>query len=336
MDYYKVLGVPRDANDDALKRAYRKLALKWHPDKNRDKKEAAEAKFKEIGEAFEVLSDPQKRALYDQFGEEGLKQGGGGAPQNMNDMRGGFSGFSGFSHTDPQKIFEQFFGAQNPFGAAFGQSHGGAFGGFGGLGSKIHQDFDDEDSQGLRRPKPTIEKELAVSLEELYVGCPKKMKITRKKQQGQNILTEEKILTIDVKSGWKKGTKITFPNEGDQLQGVPAADIVFTLTEKPHTRFKREGNNLIYTETIDLEAALCGTTVQVRTLDDRLLRVPINDVVCPGYSKTVRGEGMPVSKRPGEKGDLIIKFTTVFPKYLTDTQKTQLRRAFIPGPAGNP
>ena len=127
-DYYKELGVPRDADAAALKKAYRKLAVKWHPDKNPDNQKAAEDKFKLISEAYEVLSDEEKRKIYDQFGEDGLKGGmggGGGMP----------AGFGGFSAGDPHKIFEEMFGGEDPFAALFGQMGGGGGGGmFGGMG----------------------------------------------------------------------------------------------------------------------------------------------------------------------------------------------------------
>ena len=125
-DYYKELGVPRDADAAALKKAYRKLAVKWHPDKNPDNQKAAEDKFKLISEAYEVLSDEEKRKIYDQFGEDGLKggMGGGGMP----------AGFGGFSAGDPHKIFEEMFGGEDPFAALFGQMGGGGGGMFGGMG----------------------------------------------------------------------------------------------------------------------------------------------------------------------------------------------------------
>jgi len=106
-DYYTILGVSRGANDDELKKAYRKLALKYHPDKNKAK--GAEDKFKEIGEAYDVLSDPKKRQIYDQFGEEGLKRGGGNAGDSGG-MPNGFDGFTYSYHGDPRATFQQFFG----------------------------------------------------------------------------------------------------------------------------------------------------------------------------------------------------------------------------------
>ncbi|XP_033762051.1 dnaJ homolog subfamily B member 6-like isoform X2 [Pecten maximus] len=118
VDYYKVLGVPKEASVAELKKAYRKLALKWHPDKNPDRKEEAEKKFKEISEAYEVLSDQEKRGIYDKYGKEGLQ----GHHQNGNDydMGGSFHGFHGFQFRDPEEVFREFFGGRDPFASFFG------------------------------------------------------------------------------------------------------------------------------------------------------------------------------------------------------------------------
>ncbi|OMJ78801.1 hypothetical protein SteCoe_21329 [Stentor coeruleus] len=121
-DYYEILGIPKSATDDQIKKAYRKLALKWHPDKNPENKNEAEQKFKEIGEAYSVLSDPNKRTIYDKYGFEGLE--GRGAS-------GDFSGFHHFNFTDASEIFRQFFGDNDPFADFFGDNMFGGFGGFG-------------------------------------------------------------------------------------------------------------------------------------------------------------------------------------------------------------
>ena len=138
-DYYQILGVSRSANDDELKKSYRKLALKYHPDKNKDP--GAEEKFKSIGEAYDVLSDPKKRRIYDQVGEEGLKgglgAGGSGMPEGFtsSEMPGGFSYAY---HGDPRATFQQFFGTNNPFESFFGPAMGGGLPGGpgGGRGSR--------------------------------------------------------------------------------------------------------------------------------------------------------------------------------------------------------
>lgn len=120
--------------------------------------------------------------------------------------------------------------------------------------------------------------------------------------------SREKILTIHVQSGWKRGTKVTFPKEGDQEPNSIPADIVFVIEYKDHKMYTREGNDLVHTANISLANALTGCEVRLKTLDDRVLNIPINDVVSPGYERRVAGEGMPITKSPGKKGDLIIRW----------------------------
>lgn len=136
---------------------------------------------------------------------------------------------------------------------------------------------------------------------------------------------ETEIISIDVKAGWKKGTKITFPNKGhEQINQLPA-DLVFVIDEKPHVMYTREGNDLVINHKLSLADALAGTTVNLKTLDGRNLLVPLNDIVIPGYELVVAGEGMPISKNTGTKGNLKIKFDVKFPTRLTPEQKRALR-----------
>jgi DnaJ-class molecular chaperone len=197
-DYYKILGVARSASDDDLKKAYRKLALKFHPDKN--KSPQAEERFKEIAEAYDVLSDKRKREIYDQVGEEGLKNGfpGGGQPgQGGHPGQGGAGPDGGFHYTfhgDPRATFAQFFGTSNPFDNLFGGSSSNTyvFGMendddplttlMGGGGPYRSQSFN---TSPMRAPKPktqdpAIEHDLSIPLEDIAQGCTKKMKISRK------------------------------------------------------------------------------------------------------------------------------------------------------------
>ncbi len=251
-DYYSILGVSRSASDDELKKAYRKLALKYHPDKN--KAAGAEEKFKEIGEAYDVLSDPKKRQVYDQFGEEGLKGGAGsGGGGGINPESSG--GFTYTYHGDPRATFSQFFGTSNPFEMFFNSAGGmpgghGVHGGvegmdidleglLGGMGGgrgggpfRSHTfhgghemgghggGFNPRNAKESRVQDPTIEKELHIGLEDIAKGVEKKMKISRRvyDEMGSS-RCEDKVLTITVKPGWKSGTKITFAREGDKIPG---------------------------------------------------------------------------------------------------------------------
>lgn len=140
--------------------------------------------------------------------------------------------------------------------------------------------------------------------------------------------TVEEILTIEIKPGWKKGTKITFPEKGNEQRGIIPSDLVFIVDEKPHAVFKRDGNDLVITQKIPLVEALTGYTTQVTTLDGRTVTVPINSVISPSYEEVVKGEGMPIPKDPSKKGNLRIKFSIKFPSRLTTEQKSGIKRMF--------
>ncbi|KAL3986957.1 hydrocephalus-inducing protein [Sarotherodon galilaeus] len=299
-DYYKVLGIARGASEDEIKKAYRKQALRYHPDKN--KSPGAEDKFKEIAEAYDVLSD-QKRNKYAILNIDmimifplfffkylamsssltGLKGsadigGRGHGGQNCN-----------YSfHGDPHAIFAEFFGGRSPFDHFF------------------FQDGEDD-----KKKDPPVVHELKVSLEEVFSGCTKKMKISRKRlnPDGCTMRSEDKILTVDIKRGWKEGTKITFPREGDETPTNIPADVVFVVKDKPHPLFRREGSDIVYPAKISLREALCGCTVKAPTLDGRTITVTSRDIVKPGTKKRISGEGLPLSKFPEKRGDMILDFT---------------------------
>lgn len=180
-----------------------------------------------------------------------------------------------------------------------------------------------------RRPKKDAahEMELQCTLEDLYKGTMRRMKISRKRVDATGQPRQEaEILEINVRPGWKSGTKITFQEKGDENLGRIAADIVFVLKEKAHPTFKRDGNDLIYTHRLPLSEALCGTVIQLQTLDGRPLSIPIQEVISPQTEKVVAGEGMPVTKHPGQKGNLRLRFEVLFPRQLNDGQKAMLRQ----------
>ncbi|GLB40299.1 putative dnaJ C terminal domain [Lyophyllum shimeji] len=384
-NYYDVLGVDKGASEDDIKKAYKKQALRWHPDRNKGSEEA-NRKFKEISEAFEVLSDPQKRTIYDQFGEEGLKAGGGPPPGAGAPGSGGFSGFSGFpgggttftftsaggpgggfggprgfSPTDPQTIFEQIFGGGL---GGFGMGGMGGMGGMpGGARARRATPFDlDEDMEGgfggfapggmpggMPRPGPQrkpsaargpspptgpseITRPLKVSLEDLYNGAVKHIRVGRRLLDGT---TEDKVLEIHIHPGWKSGTKIRFPKAGNEQPSGEAQDLVFVVEEKPHDRFQREGNDLVARLQIPLVEALAGppgggrASKTLEHLDGRKLQIPVPlGVVKPGQETTLPGEGMPIRKEGivQKKGDLIVKWDVVFPQRLTPAQQEGIRK----------
>jgi DnaJ family protein B protein 4 len=167
-----------------------------------------------------------------------------------------------------------------------------------------------------------------VSLEDLYKGTVKRLKVTRKLRDGSTgrSISTDKVLTINVKAGWKAGTKIRFPGEGDELENGVTQDIEFVVEEKPHAIFKREGNNLRMNIRLSLVEALTGFQKSIKTLDDRTLSVNnTKSVIQPGQESRVTNEGMPNSKT-GRKGDLIITYEVQFPNSLTDAQKETIRK----------
>lgn len=138
--------------------------------------------------------------------------------------------------------------------------------------------------------------------------------------------TVEEILTIEIKPGWKKGTKITFPKKGNQEPGFIPADLIFVVDEKPHALYKRDGNDLVLNQEITLLEALTGKTLDLTTLDGRNVMIPLTDIIRPGAEVVIPNEGMPISKQPGRKGNLKVKFNVKYPSRLTAEQKSDLRR----------
>ncbi|GAA5933998.1 hypothetical protein JCM3775_002845 [Rhodotorula graminis] len=385
-DYYQTLGVPKDASDEAIKKAYKKMALKHHPDRNNNSEEAAK-KFKEVSEAYEVLIDKDKRSIYDQFGEEGLKGGfGGGAGGaqgagmggGFNPFAGGAGGFpggaggttfsfggmpgaggGGFTPSDPNDIFSALFGsmggggmgggggaggrrargagagAGNPFAGMAGMGGGGFPGGFG-------MDIDSDDDMGgpgaAKRPPPPPEavKPLPISLEDLYKGTTKKLRVTKKRLNGQE---EANVLEVAIKPGYKPGTKIRFAKAGNEMAGG-AQDIVFVIEEKPHATFKREGDDLVYSLKVPLVDALSGpagggnATRTVTHLDGRTVSVNVpfprggGPPLKPGQEIRVAGEGMPISRKTASKpkGDLVVRVEVVFPDRVSASQAEGIRK----------
>ncbi|KAK2837338.1 hypothetical protein Q5P01_014550 [Channa striata] len=324
-DYYKTLGIPKGSNEEEIKKAYRRMALRFHPDKNKDAN--AEEKFKEIAEAYEVLSDPKKRVVYDQLGEEGLKTGGSsssGTPgsSTSNRSHGRSNGFS--FHNEHSNDGEQVVDMDDddPF-AHFGRQFG-----FPGEGRRRRGVPSERLGTGRKQQDPPVVHELKVSLEEIFHGCTKRMKITRRRlnPDGRSMRTEDKILNIVIKKGWKEGTKITFPKEGDETPENIPADIAFVLKDKGHPHFKRDGSNIIYNCKISLKEALCGCIVSIPTLENRVISLPCHDIIKPGTVKRLRGEGLPFPKNPSQRGDLIVEFSVCFPDRIPPQSREIIRQ----------
>jgi len=366
---YDLLSVSTDANDADIKKAYRKQALKYHPDKPNGDTE----KFKEISEAFDILSNNEKRQLYDNYGLETARRGGlapedmGGGPGVGGGFQGGaFPGGAGGGGPFPfaaagdgggagTRTFH--FTSGGPGGGGFSQfSTGDAFnifqnfrdsGGFGdeeedifsmlggGMGGRGHSSgpgavfgSNGGGGRGGRSKAPpeksTVTIKLPVSLEDLAKGVVKKMKIKRRRQSG----TEEKILEVSIKPGWKAGTKVTFANEGDMQPNGATQDVVFVIEEKPNPQFTRDGNNLESSLELELKEALCGFSKVVNTIDGKRIKVESRRPTPPGQIIKYPSHGMPISKNPGQRGDLILKVKVNFPTTLTLAQQKAIQDNF--------
>ncbi|KAL9239494.1 hypothetical protein vseg_013809 [Gypsophila vaccaria] len=323
-DYYTILHVHRDATVDDLRKSYHRLAKKYHPDKNPANAAFSDAKFKQISEAYDILSDPHKRRLYDHSLISGNPQpppttagrGGGGGGGSPYSAAGGVSGESG--RRSPADGRPSWYGSERDYKKIFEEM---ARTGYKFSGSR-------EAETSTVRKEAAIDRSLPCSLEELYNGAKKMMKITRTiiNYSGQE-RTIRDILTIDIKLGWKKGTKITFPEKGNKWPGIIPSDIIFTIDEKPHPVFKRDGDDLIIDRELTLLEALTGRKkLELKTLDGRNIVVPVTEIVTPGYEMIVPSEGMPISKDPHKRGNLRVRFIVKFPSKLTEEQKVDLHR----------
>jgi len=360
-DFYALLGVGKaDARDaDKLKKAYKKMAMKTHP----DRKGGNQEEFKRVAEAYDVLSDANKRAIYDQYGEEGLKQGfqppthdgpgtaggGFGAHGGGFGHGGAFGGAFGgqpttsggfasreFSNEDAARMFESFFGggAFGRGGGVFGEM-GGAGGGRGGFGSAFagdDMDWGGGQAQKKRRGENVVN--LECTLEELYRGTQKQFAIKRRVNapSGQGLIERDEKIVVDVKRGWKDGTKITFERKGNEEPGVAdsAADLVVVVKEASHRWFKREKDDLVFSiPSITIRSALVGFKVKIPGIDGEEIEVSFEDSCTEaGAVRVVPNKGMP-NQRTGARGDLIVKVQKVtFPKSLTEKQKTLIKQAF--------
>lgn len=358
-DYYEVLGVDKGASSADIKKAYRKIAIKYHPDRQGDKSDAekkeAEEKFKEAAEAYSVLSDDQKRKQYDQFGFDG-PGGFGGA--------GGFGG-GGFSMDDIFSAFGDIFGGHSGFGG---------FGGFGGGGSRGPQRYRGAD----------LRLKVRLSLEEIATGVTKKFKVRknvvcshcngtgaegnsgsetcqtchgsgvviRSKQSifgmmqtqsacpncdgegkvirnkckhchGEGVVMGEEVVEVSIPAGVQDGMVVNISGKGNagKHNGVPG-DIQVFISEEPNDTFVRDGNDLIYNLLLDIPTATLGGEVYIPLIEGNKAKITIEPGTQPGTMRRLRGKGLPAVSGYGYgNGDILINISVYIPKTLSKDEK---------------
>lgn len=353
-DYYDILGVSKGASDDEMKKAYRKLAIKYHPDKNPDNPEA-EDKFKEAAEAYEVLTNPDKRARYDRFGHDGMRAGGGGAGGGMN-MDDIFSQFG-----------DIFGGGGSPFESFFGGGGGGG---------------------GRQRKGTNLRVKLKLTLDEIANGVEKKIKVKRlinaegvtfktcgtcggsgqmKKvvntMLGQMVSAStchtcqgsgktidkrppgvdstglemmEEVIPIKIPAGVSDGMQLSMSGKGNMAPGggIPG-DLLIVIEEAEHDVLKRDGNNIVFDLYVNFADAALGSSVEVPTIDG-MVRIKIDQGTQSGKILRLRGKGVRDINGYG-KGDQLIHVNVWTPKKLSSEEKEILERLrtaenFIPSP----
>ena len=354
-DYYEVLGVGKNATEDEIKKAYRKLAIKYHPDRKPEDAKAEE-KFKEAAEAYDVLHDPQKRQAYDQFGFDGPAGAGG---------FGGFGGGGGFSMDDIFSMFGDVFGGR-----------GGGFGGFGGFGGGRRQT--------TRHRGSDLRLKVRLTLQEVATGVTKKFKVRKdiecshchgsgaeagsgtetcphchgsgveiRRQQsifgevqtqttchvcngegtviknkchecgGTGVVKGEEVVEIKIPAGVAEGMVVNVPGKGNagQHNGIPG-DIQVLIEEEPNDTFVRDGNNVIYNLLLDFPTATLGGSVDIPTIDGKSVRIKIEPGTQPGKTLRLRGKGLPEVQVYGYgMGDLVVNISVYVPKTLSKSEK---------------
>jgi DnaJ-class molecular chaperone len=282
-DYYDILGVSKGASADELKKAYRKQALEWHPDRHKDDKEAAEKRFKEINEAYQVLSDPQKRSAYDQFGHEAFSPGGGfrggqgfpgGGPfgqaqsgrwgpftYTYTTSGGGGSPFEGYDFGDPFDIFESFFGGGSPF----------------------------------RQAKQIPRYSITVDFMDAINGVEKEVSVQGKKRK------------IKIPAGVDEGSRINF------------GDFLLSVNIRPHEIFERDGADIYVRVSIPFSLAALGGEIEVPTVDGEV-KVRIRPGTQSGAMMRLRSKGVPILRGRG-RGDEYVRVAVLVPEKLTREQR---------------
>jgi len=357
-DYYEVLGIEKSADQDTIKKAYRKLAVKYHPDRNPGDKEAEE-KFKEATEAYEVLSDEQKRPIYDQYGFAGLDgMGGGGAGQyshafhDFSDLFGGAGG--GFSD-----IFDSIFGGGFSSSAGRGSRSSGPATGDS-LRYDLHINFKDavygttadihfrhneacEACHGSGGAAGSSKKTCPTcggvgqvrqgngffTIQQTCPTCRGKGTTIDKpcsSCRGTGIQEKNKMMSLKIPAGVDNGKRIVVHGQGDVGEnGGPAGDLVVVLHVEQHPTFERDGNDLYCAVPVSVTQAILGCEISITSLDGKKVTIKVPDGTSNGKLLRIKGEGVPISGS-SRKGDLYVKIMVQIPTHVSSKQKELLKQ----------
>lgn len=296
-DYYKILGVDRKASVEDIKRAYRKLALKYHPDHNPDDKNAEE-KFKELNEAYQVLGDAEKKARYDQLGDSYFRyQQHGGAPGNFNWE----DWFTGSPAGAGGNVRVEYGDLNDVLGGEFSEFFTRIFGGMPGRSGRTA-------SRGAPRPAPSYEQQVEISLYEAYMGTTRIMDLDGRR------------LEVKIPKGARSGTKVRVPQVVSTGPSGAKSDLYLVIQVAPDDRFERKGDDLYTDVPIDLYTAVLGGNTQVETLSGKVV-LTIPSGTQNGQTFRLAGRGMPSLKQPDRTGDLYARIKVLIPRQLTEKQR---------------
>lgn len=283
IDYYKILEIPKTATESDIKKAYRKLARKYHPDLNPNNKEA-EKKFKEINEANEVLSDPEKRKKYDEFGKDW---------KHADEFKKAKQQQQAYNKANPQQDFSQFSGDFSDFFESMYGNSGGR-------------------SRQTKFRGQDLSAELQLNLKDVY------------KSQQQTLTINGKNIRLTFPAGIENGQVIKISGHGaNGVNGGPNGDLYITFSIKNDTKFKREGSNLYTTADLDLYTALLGGNVLIDTFDGKV-KLKVAPETQPGTKVKLKGKGFPVYKKENQFGDLYVTYQVKLPTNLSDKEKELL------------
>jgi len=345
-NYYEILGIEKDASEEEIRRSYKKLAVKWHPDKNPSNIKEAEKKFKEISEAYQILSDSKKRELYDNYGEDGLK--------NEDEMN---------MRSSPDDIFKMFFGGRSPFS----------------------QNFDERNNKNIKKTDPKIIN-IPVTLKELYNGTKKKITIKIKNLckkcdgygglnlkncaecsgtgvkvinrmlgpgmmqrmqivcntcsgskkicetickscDGNKVNIIEKDFVLVIEPGCIDNEQKVFKDQGDHLPNEECGDLIFIIKDKNNSYYKRIENDLIYYKEITLGDSIIGTQINIEYITGENISYFENNIIKYNSYSVISNKGMPIKDKQGQFGNLYVVYKIIYPnKTLSDNEKMILKR----------